>query len=472
MSEKKAPCTLNLSRETLSAWRDRLLPEADAQRVALHVSDCAACQYRLSQFALIAAAIQRQPAPDLRAQTWRGIQMRLETTQRAGFPRNFALRGVGAALAAVLVAMLIFVFVTHNQGGTHTLTTTPTGTAAATTQPTPASSFLTPTQAWGNFPSQNIALTQGVIYPEDIFPDTSAYVGTAVTASQADDVDVISLPSKNIRRVYTSPAGVSITVRTDGRYIAWLGGQGFTGGGPAPAQIVGYVDLQSGHVTTLFSTAQGQGFAVDPTQIAVDHGIFVWARINTRSEDLNATDMATGKTTTITANSLTPPFDAQVSWPYVLYQNAGNEHLFNLQTGSDSTLTGINFGALDGVALDGTTVFWLHKSQRIVLDEIDHIDQPNASARAIVTLPANGEGNLGGITASNRLVVWNTFSGLYAWDRVLGKLVQLNPANYFAGYVSGVHGNGLFYPSGSNVVNGNLLASQYTFVNTSQLPTR
>ncbi|HKD75169.1 MAG TPA: hypothetical protein VKB76_06720, partial [Ktedonobacterales bacterium] len=107
MSEQRSRCALSLSRETLSAWRDHLLLEADAQRIALHVSDCVACQYQLTQFAQIAAAVQRQRVPDLRAQIWRGIQVQLETTKRAGFPRNLNLRGVGAAVAAVLVATLI-----------------------------------------------------------------------------------------------------------------------------------------------------------------------------------------------------------------------------------------------------------------------------------------------------------------------------------------------------------------------------
>jgi hypothetical protein len=480
MSVPRSQCALSLSREMLSSWRDRLLPEADAQRIALHVTDCAACQYQLTQFAQIAAAVQRQRVPDLRAQTWRGIQMQLETTKRAGFPRNLNLRGVGAALAAVLVATLIFVVVAHNKGGTRPSTIVPTKTAAATTataQPSPTpttiSTFLTPAQAWGNFPNQSIDLTQNTtIYPDDIFPDASAYVGSRLV-SQSEEIDVVSLPNKSVRPVYTAPAGDGVLARTDGRYVAWVGGGGVTGGqANPPPTIAGYVDLQSGQVTKILNGSRGQGFGAVPTELAVDHGIFVWLRTNNASEDLVATDMANGKNTTIATQSSGPDYSiAQVSWPFVLYQIAGNEHLFNLQNNTDITSAQIaNEAAL---TFTGTTAFGLRPgSHDIALDEIDHIDQPNAPARTIAILPlANQVGKVGGIGANSRLVVFDTGLGLFAWDRVLDKLVQLNPAQYYAGYVIGMRGNGLFYPTGSNVVNGNTLASKYTFVNTNQLPT-
>ena len=112
MSQDRSHCALGLSRQQLSAWRDRVLPEADAQRIALHVMDCATCQHRLDQFAQIAAAIQRQPAPDLRAQTWRGIQRRISRREQPSmrFPRAAALSGLGAvALVAIIVGLFVFV---------------------------------------------------------------------------------------------------------------------------------------------------------------------------------------------------------------------------------------------------------------------------------------------------------------------------------------------------------------------------
>jgi Putative zinc-finger len=114
MSQDRSRCALGLSRQLLSAWRDRLLPEADAQRISLHVMDCAACQHRLEQFAQIAAAIQRQPPPDLRARTWRGIQGRLSQREQQSMriPRAAAFSGIGA-VAVVALIVLLFVVVLH-----------------------------------------------------------------------------------------------------------------------------------------------------------------------------------------------------------------------------------------------------------------------------------------------------------------------------------------------------------------------
>lgn len=135
MGEDRSQCALGLSRETLSAWRDRLLPEADAQRIALHVTDCAACQRRLAQFAQIAATIQRQPAPDLRAQTWRGIQARLAQKEHRPMriPRAAAFGGIGAiALVALIVVLFVLVLNQHSSGGTGPLASTGSATSIAT----------------------------------------------------------------------------------------------------------------------------------------------------------------------------------------------------------------------------------------------------------------------------------------------------------------------------------------------------
>ena len=120
MGQDRSHCALGISRERLSAWRDLLLPEADAQRIALHVPDCAACQHRLAQFAQIAATIQRQPAPDMRARTWRGIQSRLSRREQPSMriPRAAAFSGLGA-VALVAVIVLLFVFVLQRPPSTN-----------------------------------------------------------------------------------------------------------------------------------------------------------------------------------------------------------------------------------------------------------------------------------------------------------------------------------------------------------------
>lgn len=151
MSQDRSHCALGLSRKLLSAWRDRLLPEVDAQRVALHVMDCAACQHRLAQFAQIAEAIQRPPAPDLRGQTWRGIQSRLSQREQQPMrtPRAVALSGIGAVVLAALLVVLFAVVLRQppstNSGlaaGVSTATTTTAATATGASKATSCADAL------------------------------------------------------------------------------------------------------------------------------------------------------------------------------------------------------------------------------------------------------------------------------------------------------------------------------------------
>ncbi len=145
MSNAKPSCALGLSRQILSAWRDEQLSEADMRRIAQHVPDCPGCRTRLAQFARIAAAVQQQPTPDLRAQTWRGIQERLIGGAR--HPRRFpraALNGFAAVIVlavAAVVLTLVFNLRAHGPGPSTPATSVPifTSTPAPTTTPVPTS---------------------------------------------------------------------------------------------------------------------------------------------------------------------------------------------------------------------------------------------------------------------------------------------------------------------------------------------
>lgn len=127
MSTSPAPCPLGISRETLSAWRDRALADTEARRLTQHVVHCPACQRRLDQFARIAMALQRAHEPDLRAHTWRGIQEQLvhrnrrpTALRRVLHPHRFGglssiggIGGIGATALVVLVALLALVIFAH-----------------------------------------------------------------------------------------------------------------------------------------------------------------------------------------------------------------------------------------------------------------------------------------------------------------------------------------------------------------------
>jgi hypothetical protein len=129
MEREKPQCVLGLSSETLSSWHDRLLPEKDSQRIELHIEDCAACQYRLTQFEKIATALQRQHEPDLRLQTWRGLQLRFSQKERRFMhfpPINTTFRNIGAVAVLVLFAIFAVVVFSQRPGGGPGTTSTPT----------------------------------------------------------------------------------------------------------------------------------------------------------------------------------------------------------------------------------------------------------------------------------------------------------------------------------------------------------
>jgi hypothetical protein len=147
MSNDTSLCALGLDRETLSAWRDQMLPEAEARRIAQHVPTCAACQRRLGQFTQIALAVQQQPAPDLRAQTWHGLQARLahQAQHPLRLPRAAAFSGIGTVALVALIAIL-FAFVLHQRPNPNSsipvTSVTASPTASATTAAATCASAL------------------------------------------------------------------------------------------------------------------------------------------------------------------------------------------------------------------------------------------------------------------------------------------------------------------------------------------
>lgn len=191
MSTSRDACALGISRETLSAWRDRVLPDGEAGRIAQHVAQCPACQRRLDQYARIATALQRTHEPDLRLRTWRGIQAQLATRARGPRPLRLGIvphgfgsyGGIGATALVALIALLALVIFaqrpTTQPGpggapGPATATSTPTAPPTATSTPTLA--------ACPNFPSgysariPNPGYTTTTVYADIPLPSYSRII--------------------------------------------------------------------------------------------------------------------------------------------------------------------------------------------------------------------------------------------------------------------------------------------------------
>jgi hypothetical protein len=70
-------CPLNITAETLSAWRDGLLEESEAEEISQHLRTCQACQQQERDFDRIAALLRRQRELDPGTQVWQGVRVRL-----------------------------------------------------------------------------------------------------------------------------------------------------------------------------------------------------------------------------------------------------------------------------------------------------------------------------------------------------------------------------------------------------------
>jgi YVTN family beta-propeller protein len=145
MSDAKVPgCTLNLSAETLSAWRDSALPGREQEHVSAHLPGCATCRSRLAEYDSMARALQTLSTP--KPVGGYGRNPRLQAANRGRWTHarsSMGMPGWASALAAVLLlaafAGLFAVFASRRPS----ITVLPTPTSTVTATPTPVASVAT-----------------------------------------------------------------------------------------------------------------------------------------------------------------------------------------------------------------------------------------------------------------------------------------------------------------------------------------
>jgi hypothetical protein len=136
-------CAAGVTPDTLSAWRDGLLPDAQAAWMAMHTPTCPACGARLRDYEQIGAALRGQFIPHSSADPWPAMLRRIER-ERRGRRRTPTLPrwgGLGALVAAALLVALFAGLLAHQAARRPTPTstatvervTTPTATASAWT---------------------------------------------------------------------------------------------------------------------------------------------------------------------------------------------------------------------------------------------------------------------------------------------------------------------------------------------------
>lgn len=143
-------CTLNLTDDALSAWRDDLLGRGEMRRISEHVPTCLACQQRSGGFERIRDALLGQRIPDMQTRVWRGLRASLDADIQRGH-RRWTQPTASTWLATLAAVLLITLFATVLYGhigrvslpgsgtptanplATNTLTATAAITATATT---------------------------------------------------------------------------------------------------------------------------------------------------------------------------------------------------------------------------------------------------------------------------------------------------------------------------------------------------
>lgn len=134
-------CVFGLSGETLSAWRDGVLPEAMMERVGAHVTQCAACQSWLASFDVIGRTLRNQRLPEPSPRLWMDVQSAIERHHQRRFtPPPRVWSGLGA-LAAALIVVALFAQMLGNMrnSGAGASTKHPTATASNSSTATPSS---------------------------------------------------------------------------------------------------------------------------------------------------------------------------------------------------------------------------------------------------------------------------------------------------------------------------------------------
>src|SRR5262249_38455800 len=146
MRGKTSSCAEQISTETLSAWRDRLLPGDQMVRIEEHTPRCVTCQGHMADFEQVARALRRQRELEPGNRILEGLQMRVEQTgqEHMSTTRRRTLAGGGPLAAALAVAVLLGIVLRGLRESNTTLP--PASDAAITSQLTYA--FVQGNEVW------------------------------------------------------------------------------------------------------------------------------------------------------------------------------------------------------------------------------------------------------------------------------------------------------------------------------------
>ncbi len=433
-------CAEHISAETLSAWRDDLLPVAEMRRLTEHAAGCAACQAELARFDEVAQALRRQPELRPGDRIVEGVRRRA-SPQRGGRAlrprgRGWASARVLAPIAAVAAVLLLFVYVLGMGAGwrrgpagspTATMSKAPSPTWTATAGPTPTVPPLSPSasilQAWGPNATQATAITQldatHVFVARGLTPDGRTLLGYAYTLTSAGAVadtvqaqaGLLDMRTKAFTAIglATSPQYPPYMFQSDGRYVvAADSNQPGATGGVVHIRLWAY-DMLTRQIRVVAVGAQYQAI----TGAFLSNGLLVMET----GMGIQVADLHTRTITPLPENT-TQMLVMAYTWPYMV---DGSPQVHDLATGQVVALPqppGVNGSASWGMGITGDTLFYSEAtSSMTTLYELDHMLAHGSQWRLVGTFG----GDLGGIVGANARVV--ALSGA-VWDRAEKQFVM------------------------------------------------
>lgn len=337
--------------------------------------------------------------------------------------------------------------------------TPPLATTPFPPQPTTPPRAVAADQLWGKAALGTqvpMSLTNGHYFAYlASLADGTMLVGENATCGPSW-VSAYSVATGTVRQICKAPDGTGQI--TDGRYMAWITGDS-TGGAPTPRQRVGYMDLATCKVKILYDLDA----PVINTTFVVGNGNFIWEK-----GTIHVTNMVSG----VTKNLAVVGTPRQVVWPYLLYQEFGNDGyntcLYNLATDQQIALPSIIATVSNPtiVLTAGPTVYWVDEQGNI--QQIDHADRSDAHTHVAYTI---SHGSFRNVQITDRLFIWADGSHLYAWDRMLNQETVLPAAVDTSGLPNSVYSPQIF---GNTVVLTSYGADQqleYRIIDTATLPT-
>jgi hypothetical protein len=491
-------CTLGITPETLSSWRDNHLPATEKARISRHIPDCDACRGTLTQFDVVAHTLWRQGDLDPGNRVWRGVQSQIARggARRAGFAA-YAWRGAGATLAVLLVVTLFAIALrnlNHFQSATSVVdstttqmtpttigSATPPGTATPTSLNQPSA-----TQSWGptaatlsfDLPSSNTQVFQA----SAITPDGRLLLGDMITSTgqgtrpQQLAGYFTASATGQFTSIGLSSAGDPVCCQPDssGRYL--MATDSTAPGATGSSGHVRYwiYDLQTHKIRMVAAGADYQmisnGF--------VDHGLLVLSTgLGIEIANLASQTIALygpGANTNTTQSTI-----YAYKWPYMVYdiydsaRSTNTLHAYNFQTRADSVIaapgTYSNYRVIGDTLFVARQIMQGSQIQGYQVYEMDHFATAGAQSRLIATYPGQGDGIIG---ANDRLIA---FQGTYpwVWDRGENHFVAL-PTTAIpngASFAEALSGNEFAFFTNTKPSSSALPGpQQVTFYDTTKLP--